>query len=888
MTFFKRLIVLTMLFSLLISSGIYAEDADDVFARLSSLGIMTVDENGSFRAEDNLTRAEFAIIVARLMRIPDIKQEAVFSDVSSEHWANGYISQLYKIGVVNGTGEGRFSPELAVTYNEAVKMMVGVLGYGNEAEQKGGYPLGYTAMASSLKLNRNLNLKNDILTRGDIAQIVYNTLDAHSLTSYGTPDYFVEDMTLGEILDKFHDVICIAGIITETNKTSLEVSVPSLGEGEAYIDGTYITTDVDLKPGYYAEVYAREEGNKYHVVNVRYPDTHNTIITADADEANLSNGIFSYIDSEQKDRTFKVESDAVYIYNGRKTSGFVNISSGHYTLIDNNDNRSADVIYIDEPESFLVNRVNESNSMVYFDRGMGFRGRNGVKLDFDDEEKIITLTDTGGNAILVSDIEAGNVITLKASEDMTYIEAVISKDTVEGSIEEKSDENVVIAGNVYEGAYANGTTYLSQLDLSDSGVFSLDCFGKLVGVYGGVQSSGYLYAYCMDAAYGDGLEGGIKLQLISGAPPVKEVNIQDDDEIISYNFQNNDPEVYTLASKLKLNGLSCDVSDIDISVFADSLMAYKLNSEGEIREIYYENVSGRGRINYTFNADIMTFGGESVTRGFVTDKNTSFVLVPQIVHSSEDYMVGVTLTDEQATCKVYGVVFFEDSSYESTLVQPVNIMMIKGTMDSSTAPVPSPSDDVCIVGDVRASSGTIRDDAGSIVYKLTLLNGTTLTEEVTRSTGDAFEVAKTLHKGDLVRYNKDGFGRINGLTKICSVQGLKDDYSDMIYLTSGAETAMYGLIYNMVSDSFDYYSNSFVDKLSLSFMPDGSDGYISSDLKVSKNGETPVYHYNRATGWIEPGELEDTVSSVYAGSDASKAYVLMMSNDVKAVVIISD
>ena len=214
--------------------------------------------------------------------------------------------------------------------------------------------------------------------------------------------------------------------------------------------------------------------------------------------------------------------------------------------------------------------------------------------------------------------------------------------------------------------------------------------------------------------------------------------------------------------------------------------------------------------------------------------------------------------------------------------------MIKGNMDSLNAPVPTLADDVCIVGDVKAATGSIRDDAGSVVYKLTLLNGTELKEEVTSSFGVAYNVASTLRKGDLIRYKKDGFGRINSISKICSVQGLKNDFSDMLYLSGSTETAKYGFIYNTVSYTFDYYSNSFVDKLTLSYMPNGSDEQISSDLKVAKKDGPPIYLYNRSTGWIEPGSLDDTVSSLYAGEDASKAFVLMEAGDVKAVVIIED
>ena len=888
MNFLKRLVALLVILTMFVSVTSFANEPTDIFSYLSSLGIMIGDETGDFREEDILTRAEFSAIAARLLRIPDIKQAQSFADVPADHWANGYISQIYKMGIINGTGNGLFSPDDPVTYEQAVKILVGVLGYGAEAEKNGGYPAGYLKMGVSLNLNKNLELKGENLLRGEIAQLVYNTLQAYPLTNYGTPDYTKEDRTLGEIISSSMDVVRIEGVVTETHKASLLNTEPSLLKGEATVEGMFIRTNTDLKVGYYAEIYAEEVNGKLNLISVNYPDDNNEIITADAEGAALSGDVFTYYDEEDKEKKQKVNGLTVYMYNGRKTSGFVNINSGSYTLLDNNSDRVADVVYIDEPESFFVNRVNSDNSMIYFDKSVIFRGRNGIKLDFDDETKIISLKGKDGADISVSEIESGNVITIKMSEDSNYIEAIISKDTVEGAIEEVSDDTVIIAGKEYEGAYGGGTNYISNFRLSDSGIFSLDCFGKLVGVQDGNKNTGFIYGYCIDAGTGSGLNSGAMLQVISAADPVKQVDKQGDDEIISYVFQNNDPIVYNLAEKLKFNGSNCSRTDIALNTLPDSLVAMKLNSEGEIKELWYDSTRGRGGTSYTFNAKTMAFGGENVTRGFVTDKNTSYVLVPRSVNSLEDYMVGVTLTDKQETCRVYGTVFFADDKYESAEVQPVNILMIKGEMNSLSAPVTTLTDDVCIVGDVRSATGSIRDDVGSTVYKISLLNGTELKEEVTASFGPAFNVASTLRKGDLIRYKKDGFGRINSISKICSIQGLKNDFSDMIYFTESTETAKFGFVYNTIPDTFDYYTIEFVDKLTLSYMPDGSDTQISYELKIAKDGEVPIYLYNRTTGWIEPGSLDNTLASMYAENSASKAFVLMESSDVKAVVIIED
>lgn len=894
MNFIKRLVALLIVFTMLMSMPSFADEAEDIYAYLSSLGIMVGDETGDFREEDTLTRAEFSAIAARLLRVPDIKQAQIFEDVPSDHWANGYISQMYKMGMINGTGNGNFSPDSPVTYEQAIKILVNVLGYGEEAEKKGGYPSGYIGVGVSLRLNSDLSIKGENLIRSEIAQMVYNTLQANPLTSYGTPDYSKENRTLGQIISSSMDVVRIAGIVTQTHKASLVSTKPSLIKGEATIDAILIHTDTDLKVGYYAEIYAEKTRGRINLVNVNYPEGRNNVTVANAKGASLASGIFTYIDEEDKERKLRVGS-ADYMYNGRKTAGFISIADGTYTLIDNNLDNIIDVVYIDEPESFVVNRVNKAKSMVYFDRSVIFRGRNGINLDLEDDEKIISLKNKDGVDLTVSDIEAGNAITIKQSTDGSYIEAVVSSDALEGEIEEISDKGFVINGNEYEVAYAKGIDYSSKFSLTDTGVFTLDCFGRLVGIDEAEKSSDFLYAYCMDAQEVTGLEASIWLKTIYASAPLKEVNVKDDTEEISYKFQNNDPEDFRLAKKLKLNGTPCDDTDVDYSRLKNSFVAFKTNSNGEIKELYYESLTGRGRIQYDFNAKIMSFGGENDTRGYMTDKNTTFVLIPETVRTTEDYMVEVTIK-QKTTQKVYGTVFFADDEYESVELQPVDILMIKSDLMNSSEPVTFTDDDsVCIVGSVRSASGSIRDDEGAEVYKITLLDGTELKEEVTASHGRAFDIASTLRKGDLIRYKKDGFGRINNIEKICSLNGLKDNtgkyvYDNNIRLGNGKE-ARFGIVYKTMINSFDHSSNKLVDKLNLSYEQDGSYTLDSSDeIKISRDGDVPVYLYNLTTGWIEPGNLEDAVASMYASAEvSSKVYIYYRQPDAPtAVVIIED
>ena len=148
----KKTAAVCLAVMLLVMSLPVCAATERAWQRLDGLGIMTADENGDYRQDAAVTRAEFAAIAARLLRLGDMQCESAFSDVASEHWACGYISQMSAMGIISGMGDGGFAPEEAVTPEQGLKILVGCLGYAPRAEAQGSYPGGYIVVGSSLGL----------------------------------------------------------------------------------------------------------------------------------------------------------------------------------------------------------------------------------------------------------------------------------------------------------------------------------------------------------------------------------------------------------------------------------------------------------------------------------------------------------------------------------------------------------------------------------------------------------------------------------------------------------------------------------------------------------------------------------------------------------------
>lgn len=149
---------------------------------LNEIGIMMGDENGNFNPNNTVTRAEMATIICRMLgETGNLTADGnIFSDVSDEHWANGYIFQAALLGIVSGYGDGNFGPEDIVTYEQAVTMVVRTLGYENEANSAGGYPDGYLLIAQNLDLLNRIDAKNGTpLDRKSVAIIIYNSYHSY-------------------------------------------------------------------------------------------------------------------------------------------------------------------------------------------------------------------------------------------------------------------------------------------------------------------------------------------------------------------------------------------------------------------------------------------------------------------------------------------------------------------------------------------------------------------------------------------------------------------------------------------------------------------------------------------------------------------------------------
>ncbi|CAH1205914.1 hypothetical protein PAECIP111892_02801 [Paenibacillus auburnensis] len=101
-------------------------------AKVTAAGLMKGDPDGSFNPERAVTRAEMAILSARLKQLSFDDSSAAVSAISdvNKHWAAGAIDAVKAAGIMTGFADGSFAPAKSLSRAEAVTVINRLFGRG--------------------------------------------------------------------------------------------------------------------------------------------------------------------------------------------------------------------------------------------------------------------------------------------------------------------------------------------------------------------------------------------------------------------------------------------------------------------------------------------------------------------------------------------------------------------------------------------------------------------------------------------------------------------------------------------------------------------------------------------------------------------------------------
>ena len=93
--------------------------AKDIMATAQNKGILSGYTDGTIRPLDTITRGEMVAIIIRALNVQTKDAATNFSDVPADLWSAKYISTASALGFVNGYEDGTFKPEQKITRAEA-------------------------------------------------------------------------------------------------------------------------------------------------------------------------------------------------------------------------------------------------------------------------------------------------------------------------------------------------------------------------------------------------------------------------------------------------------------------------------------------------------------------------------------------------------------------------------------------------------------------------------------------------------------------------------------------------------------------------------------------------------------------------------------------------
>lgn len=105
-----------------VNPSAFTDTNDKAVLAANALGIIQGIGDNKFDPNGTFTRAQIAAIINRIARVLGVETEGYshsFTDVSG-HWANSELGWPSSVGIINGVGDNKFSPDTELTTEQAI------------------------------------------------------------------------------------------------------------------------------------------------------------------------------------------------------------------------------------------------------------------------------------------------------------------------------------------------------------------------------------------------------------------------------------------------------------------------------------------------------------------------------------------------------------------------------------------------------------------------------------------------------------------------------------------------------------------------------------------------------------------------------------------------
>ena len=272
----KKVLALVLAFACaftMFAGAAFTDSADikvdtEVVDTLVSLGVVNGYDDGSFKPNGTVTRAEMAKMIY-VLRTGNSDASAYnddktsFTDIGS-HWARGYIKYCQSLGIIAGKSNTKFVPNEKVSAQEAAKMLLVTLGY--NAQKAGlvgtGWASKTNALADENGLLEDVNTSfTSACPRQYAAQLIYNTIFAPTVVLrdgvYTNETYTgADNKTVGEkYMGLKTSIGTLNGVVKESNKDTYKLTLTMTTANQKDSDkykGDYVSSFTKVAKDYSA------------------------------------------------------------------------------------------------------------------------------------------------------------------------------------------------------------------------------------------------------------------------------------------------------------------------------------------------------------------------------------------------------------------------------------------------------------------------------------------------------------------------------------------------------------------------------------------------------------------------------------------------------------
>ncbi len=556
----SRILAIIVAISMLFGTVAYAADFSDVTTEnayyepikiLSALSIINGYEDGTFGPDRDVTRAEFATMLMRAMASAGLGSSdpagTPFTDLNDASWAISDVRTAYDLGIINGMTATTFEPNSKVTYEQALKMIVCALNYGEQAASIQAmapnmpWYYGYVQSARNIGITTGVSVaETQPAKRKEIAQMIYNALDVKILEKVevsGGGNMYMESTqtwmkdklkitrTRGEVLaDEANTIdnngaVARAGqalITDEVNKTTITIEKNGislnglLGKEVEYF---YKTDDYGIKSLVF--IYSRGSASQSVVIDA---------VNINNISGSYSTGFtVSYYESLESVRpvTLTVNANPTVSINGEiktnVTASQLIIEGGTLEFISDGANYSK--INVESLETYVVKSVNRTDNYIVDMYRPSASGT--LYIDDEDSSVVISMKNASGNVVSLSSLAQYNVLTVRKGAGVagrTTLDVTVSTKNVSGTIKGIDSDEIDINGtkypvSIYMRRYSGND--LNNFSVGDNCKAYLDKDGNIAYLIKSASASTY-YGYVSNATVRDEV---LKISLISAKTP---------------------------------------------------------------------------------------------------------------------------------------------------------------------------------------------------------------------------------------------------------------------------------------------------------------------------------------------------------------------------------